>query len=135
MENFEPFQTKVFSSSKVTGLDGLCYWDKLQSLRMYSQERRRERYMVIFIWKLSQGLVNGYQVQFSSTLGRRGRTAQPHTVVQSSPAMVRRAREASLGVKGARIFNLLPPDLKNLEVFLLALLKWHLTVSLQIFLD
>ena len=90
--------------------------------------------MVIFIWKLSQGLVNGYQVQFSSTLGRRGRTAQPHTVVQSSPAMVRRAREASLGVKGARIFNLLPPDLRNLEVFLLALLKWHLTVSLQIFL-
>ena len=71
--------------------------------------------MVIFIWKLSQGLVSGYQVQFSSTLGRRGRTAQPHTVVQSSPATVRRAREASLGVKGARIFNLLPTDIRNLD--------------------
>ena len=101
--------------SKVSGLDGLCYWDKLQSLKLYSQERRRERYMVIFIWKLSQGLVSGYQVQFSSTLGRRGRTAQPHTVVQSSPATVRRAREASLGVKGARIFNLLPTDIRNLD--------------------
>ena len=100
--------------SKVSGLDGLCYWDKLQSLKLYSQERRRERYMVIFIWKLSQGLVSGYQVQFSSTLGR-GRTAQPHTVVQSSPATVRRAREASLGVKGARIFNLLPTDIRNLD--------------------
>ena len=101
--------------SKISGLDGLCYWDKLQSLRLYSQERRRERYMVMFIWKLSQGLVNGYQIQFSSILGRRGRTAQPYDIVQSSPAIVRRAREASLGVKGTRIFNLLPPDIRNLE--------------------
>ena len=54
-------------------------------------------------------------VQQYTALGRRGRTAQPHTVVQSSPATVRRAREASLGVKGARILNLLPTDIRNLD--------------------
>ena len=99
--------------SKISGIQGLSYWERLKYLHMCSQERRRERYMVIFIWKLSQGLVSGYQVQFSSKLGRRGRTALPHHVVQSSPALVRRARESSLGVKGARLFNLLPADIRN----------------------
>ena len=44
-------------SSRIAGMDGLDYWERLQSLRMYSQERRRESYQIIFIWKLSQGLV------------------------------------------------------------------------------
>ena len=39
----------------------------------------------------------------------------PNTVVNSSPAVVRNARESSLGVKGARIFNLLPAGLRNLD--------------------
>ena len=43
-------------TSRVAGMDGLDYWEKLKCLGMYSQERRRERYQVIFIWKLSQGL-------------------------------------------------------------------------------
>ena len=34
-------------------LAGLSYWEKLQELRLYSQERRRERYQVIFLWKIS----------------------------------------------------------------------------------
>ena len=34
-------------------------------------------------------------------------------IVSSSPAPVRKARESSLGVKGAKIFNLLPAELRN----------------------
>ena len=51
-------------TSKVSGLEELDYWERLQELHLYSQERRRERYMVIFLWKLSQGLVKGYKVNF-----------------------------------------------------------------------
>ena len=71
--------------------------------------------MILFLWKLSQGLVHGYEVQFTSSSGRRGRTALPNPIVQSSPALVRNAREASLGVKGARIFNLLPAYIRNID--------------------
>ena len=92
----------------------LGYWERLQKLQLYSQERRRERYMVIFLWKISQGLVKGYDVSFTST-ERRGRTIVPSTVVRTSPSAVRRARESSLGVKGANIFNLLPAALRNLN--------------------
>ena len=81
------------------GLAGLHYWDKLQYLRLYSQERRRERYMVIFIWKISQGLVSGYQIPFSVN-SRSGRTAVPAQLAkQSVPAKVREAKENSLRVK------------------------------------
>ena len=39
-------------------LQQLSYWDKLKELKLYSQERRREQYQVIFIWKISQVLVS-----------------------------------------------------------------------------
>ena len=90
------------------------YIDRLDSLKLYSQERRRERYQIIFIWKISQGLVQGYDLEFSSS-DRRGRMTVPRVVDRHAPAAVRRAREASLGVKGARIFNLLPVWIRTLN--------------------
>ena len=41
-------------------LDKIDYWEKLSELRVYSKERHRERYQICFLWKLSQGLVEGY---------------------------------------------------------------------------
>ena len=71
--------------------------------------------MIVFLWKLSQGMVQGFDMKFTLTSGRRGRCVIPHEVVQSSPAMVRNARQNSLGSKGARLFNLLPPDIRNIN--------------------
>ena len=101
--------------SCIDSLKGESYWEKLRMCKMYSQERRRERYIVIFIWKISQGLVKGYDLNFTSTHGRRGRTAIPHAIVNNSSASIRKARESSLGVRGAKLFNLLPLDLRNLD--------------------
>ena len=101
-------------TSKVKGLEDMEYWERLQDLKLYSQERRRERYILIFLWKISQGMVKGYNVTFT-TAGRRGRTIIPNQVVGSAPAAVRRARESSLGVKGAKLFNLLPSSIRNIN--------------------
>ena len=81
------------------------YWEKLQKSKIYSQERRRERYMVIFLWKISQGLVNGYDVLFTSP-SRRGRTAMPHEIVMSAPARVRIARETQICFENYKIMVL-----------------------------
>jgi hypothetical protein len=35
----------------------LDYWEHLKSLRMCSQERRRERYRIIYTWKILEGQV------------------------------------------------------------------------------
>ena len=117
-------------TSKVKGLENMDYWERLENLQLYSQERRRERYMIIFLWKISQGLVKGYNVTFSNT-GRRGRMIIPNTVVRSSPAAVRRARESSLGVKGAKAFNLLPAGLRNLNSVSVEIFKANLDAYLS----
>ena len=51
-------------TSQVGGMEGLDYSESLVMLNMYSQERRRKRYQIIFIWKVIQQLVKGYNLQF-----------------------------------------------------------------------
>ena len=98
----------------IEGMEGLDYWERLKALKMYSQERRRERYAIIFIWKLAMGLVKGYtSIEFQHSL-RRGWTAVPKTVNPGSQACVRRARESSLAVKGAALFNMCPQGLRDM---------------------
>ena len=101
-------------TSRVSGTEGLDYWERLSMLRMYSQERRRERYQIIFIWKLSQGLVGGYSLPFQHS-DRRGRTVLVPQIVLESAAAVKKARESSLQVKGARLYNLLPKELRDMQ--------------------
>ena len=109
----ESVQRHFFANVSGVGIQDLNYWDKLRKFKILSQERRRDRYMIIFIWKLSQGLVKGYSVDFTSVVGRRGRTALPNEVIQSSSSSVKKARESSMGVKGAKMFNLLPSSIRN----------------------
>jgi len=44
---------------------------------------------------------------------RQGRMAIPNNINTRAPAIVKKARERSLGVHGARLFNLLPKNLRN----------------------
>ena len=97
-------------TARVANMEGLDYWERLQKLGMYSQERRRERYQIIFIWKLSQGLLKGYNLPFQQN-ERRGLTVTVPPMAANSPAAV---RKASLQVKGARLFNLIPKDLRDM---------------------
>ena len=101
-------------SSQIVGMENKDYWERLAALKLYSQERRRERYAIIFLWKISQGFVHGYDIPFT-TSGRRGRLAVPKNVNRNAPATVRRAMEASLAVKGVNLFNLLPQHIRNIN--------------------
>ena len=95
-------------------MEGLNFRERLKTLRLYSQERRRERYAVILIWKISENLVNGYDLKFTN-IGRRGRMCRVTEVPRTAPAQVRRALENSLAMKGAKLFNVLPAELRNIS--------------------
>ena len=73
---------------------------------------RRERNIIVFLWKLSQGLVKGYNASFSYN-ERRGNQMILAPLKNSAPASVKKAREASLQVKGAKLFNLIPKELRD----------------------
>ena len=119
-----------FSQIKDPQLKQLDYWEKLRHLRMYSQERRRERYQICFLWKLSQELVEGYDIKWQWS-DRRGRFAIPAPIVKTASSKVRKARERSLSVHGARLFNLLPMSLRNEDSKDFDLFKNHLDIFLE----
>ena len=102
-------------TKKIDGMEGLSYRERLAKLRMYSQERRRDRYRIIFIWKVAMKLTDGYKLEFKNEGSRRGRECVVANIVADSPLLVRKARENSLAVKGARMFNLLPADIRNIS--------------------
>ena len=85
-------------SSQIAGLEDYNYWDRLKILKIYSQERRRERYRIIFIWKVLQGLVKGYDIS-SFVSPRRGRLLHIAQYHRQAPAAVRQAKEAITGSK------------------------------------
>ena len=102
----ESVQRNFVSQIRDRALNGKSYWEKLSELRVYSQERRRERYQICFIWKLSQGLIEGYSVNWQWS-ERRGRYPIPSPIPSNAPSFVKKARERSLGVHGAHLFNIL----------------------------
>ena len=60
----------------IPGMAGLSYTERLTVLKLYSLQRRRERYIIIYVWKIFQGLVpNLFPPICTKTSDRRGRTA------------------------------------------------------------
>ena len=131
INKIEQVQKSLVSRIADTRLKSLCYWDKLGALRLYSQERRRERYMIIFVWKISQEMVSGYNLSFTSSSDRTGRKVIPTAVLQSAPAAVRQARAGYLAVRGAQLFNTMPVTLRNSAHGDVLMFKNQLDIYLQ----
>ena len=41
--------------NKIDGMSHLSYWEQLIELKTYSLERRRERYQIIYTWRIIEG--------------------------------------------------------------------------------
>ena len=57
-------------------------------------------------------IISGYNLEFCYS-ARRGRLADVRHFIYRSPSSVRKVREASLPVKGAKLFNSIPRDLRD----------------------
>ena len=64
-------------------------------------------------------------------MGRRGREIIPKTVVRAAPTVVKNARERTIGVRGAQMFNLLPESLRSMNSDHVDIFKNHLDVLLS----
>ena len=59
----------------ITGMNDMSYHERLKSLGLYSLQRRRERYCIIYVWKNIEGLAPNFPNPITSTFsGRRGRS-------------------------------------------------------------
>ena len=73
----EAVQKQIIYQVRDDSLLVMNYWEKLSHLIVYSQERRRERYHICFLWKLNKGLIDGYSINWQgSEEGEDGHTSQ-----------------------------------------------------------
>ena len=96
-------------TKKIPTIKSESYWQRLKLLKMNSQQRRFERYRIIYIWKVIEGRVPNCGVMINpSQEGRRGRLCDVPPVSRTATARIQSLREATLQVHGARLFNCLP---------------------------
>ena len=108
LESLENLQ-KTFTK-KIPEVQHLDYWSRLKQLRMYSQQRRADRYKIIHTWKVLEKKVPNCGIQESTSL-RRGRECTI-PALKGSPAM-QNLRDQSFQVTGPRLFNSLPRHIRD----------------------
>ena len=98
----------------------LDYWQRLQCLNLYSLQRRRERYRIIYVWKVIEGLVPnisdlanaGIQCKHNARLGRTCVVPNIRTHINNQ---VRKLHDGLLSQHGTKLFNCLPKHLRNIS--------------------
>ena len=93
------------------------YWQRLQTFHLYSLQRRRERYRIIYVWKTLEGIVPnlpGRSKIVERTSLRNGRVCCIPAVAAVANNRLARLREGSFCVNGPLLFNALPSNLRNM---------------------
>ena len=93
------------------------YWERLRILKLYSLQRRRERYRIIYTWKIIEHLVPNISheenrkisVHFTSRYGRKCNIPTFNGVSRYSTIY-----EGSLAVCGPKLFNVMPQHIRDL---------------------
>ena len=97
--------------AKVPELNEMPYWEKLKTIRMNSQQRRLERYRIIYVWKTLEGMVPDSGIEKASEINDRlGRKCK----IPSLKPKERMKRESSFQVAGPKLFNAIPKNVRNI---------------------
>ena len=100
-------------TSKITTVSHLGYWDRLKSLGLMSLQRRRERYDMLYMWKILNGSVPndlGITFKFNS---RSGIKAVVPSLRHASTAASTNLFESSFHVRGCNLWNKLPAHINT----------------------
>ena len=119
-------------TSKIIEVRHLNYWERLKALDLYSLERRRERYVIIYIWKIKMGLtpnING-KVCFRQHQ-RLGLICERGSIKIRAKARVYSQKVNFITCRGPRLFNVLPTEVRSEKYTTLSSFKRALDEFLQ----
>ena len=102
---------KAFTKD-IKGFSSFSYQERLSNLKIYSLQRRRERYIIIYVWKILENLVPNLvkPLQFYVS-DRRGRLCSVSHVRLGHTGTL---AYSSFRWKGIRLFNSLPMHIRNI---------------------
>lgn len=115
-------------TKKIEGMEDKNYHERLKSMKLYSLERRRERYMILNAWQQVEGLrenVMGFEMNIRS----RSRTIKSTRVKWNKDSKKVSTINNSPALKMMRLFNVIPGELRDLtgiklNTFKIKLDKW-----------
>ena len=99
-------------SRKIEGNNGLDYWLRLKLLRLYSVERRQERFMIVYLFKMLHGFVPNLGMTYTEN-DRTGTHFSQPTIKKTATTCFKQMRTQSFSHTAARICNSLPKHLKT----------------------
>lgn len=104
---------------KIEGLENKNYWERLQELRLYSLQRRRERYQVIHMWKIYKEIIpNDLVFEFYSSRSHGIKCRRPKLNLKNK--RISTLRNNYFTSVGPALFNAIPSSItssKSLNIF------------------
>ena len=106
-------------TARIDEMNHLSYWSRLENLDLYSMERRRERYSVLYVHKILTGLAPNFEEErfkIKTTYSeRRGLQCRMPPVVSSATGRIKTLADQSFAVRGPKLYNELPIKLRDIE--------------------
>ena len=95
-------------TSKISGLSDYTYHQRLRKLKLISLQRRRERFIIIQMWKIINN-VSPNDLEFTITNNpRRGIKVKVPSINTNASQRSQSLYDSSFGVMGPRLWNILP---------------------------
>ena len=112
-------QLQIQYIHKISGIHHLTYWQQLKYLSLNSLERRRERYIIMYVWRILERQAPNFDLPGSCGIIshwhiRRERYCLVPRVSNQAPSTVQTIRYGSFAVQWPMLFNTLPSELRNM---------------------
>ena len=121
-------KTQRSFTKHITGRNDMPYHERLKSLGFYSLQRRRERYCIIYIWKIIEGLTPNFSSPITSKFsGRRGRSC---IISHVNVGRIGTLAYNSCRWRSMRLFNSLPMHLRSISTCSVLRFKTQLDIFL-----
>ena len=91
----------------------LNFWQRISQFNLRSQQRRYERFLIIYTWKVIENLAPncGLEWEWSE---RNGRNVVIPNPTQGASTKVKSLRTSSFQIRGPKLFNSIPLEIRNL---------------------
>ena len=100
-------------TAKITEVQHLTYWERLDTLNIMSLQRRRERYILVHVYKIINNIVpNDLQMTFYNS-SRSGICCKLPPLVTRSKPKYQQQYDHSFHIVGGKLWNLLPKKIKH----------------------
>ena len=101
----------------IAGSKDSNYWERLKEMQLMSLQRRRERYIILFVWKILHNVTpNDVGMTFRNST-RNGTVAIVPSLTKRSSQRNQSLYESSFAVLGPRLWNTVPSNIKSLDKF------------------